>query len=137
GFDYAIEIARGTGAHVTVLHVVDPITGIWSPEMTPYMTEQFTHRLKSARIQLEQIVASSKPDGIDMDFELLEGKPYERIIDFTRTHDVDLVVVNLHTRTTTERAFIGSTAERVVRLAQVPVISVPLVVQQEHARDVA
>ena len=38
---------------------------------------------------------------------------------------MDIIVLNLHSKGVLERAFLGSTAERVVRLARVSVFSVP------------
>jgi nucleotide-binding universal stress UspA family protein len=39
---------------------------------------------------------------------------------------MDIVILNLQGKSTVERALLGSTAERVVRLARTPVLSVPL-----------
>jgi nucleotide-binding universal stress UspA family protein len=56
------------------------------------------------------------------------GKPAETITEFAREHDCELIVIPSHGRTGMERFFLGSVAERVVRLAPCPV----LVLRAEH-----
>jgi nucleotide-binding universal stress UspA family protein len=61
---------------------------------------------------------------------VLEGKPFSRILEFAQSRDMDLIVLNLQSKGILERAFLGSTAERVVRLAQIPVLSIPVVIAE-------
>jgi hypothetical protein len=53
------------------------------------------------------------------------GVPAARIVDYARRHDIDLIVMGSHGRTGFSRALLGSVAERVVRLAPCPVLTVP------------
>jgi universal stress protein A len=53
------------------------------------------------------------------------GSPAARIVDYARRHGVDLIVVGTHGRTGVSRALLGSVAERVVRTAPCPVLTVP------------
>ena len=48
---------------------------------------------------------------------------YEEIITYSKMHDIDLIVMGTHGRRGPRRLFIGSTAERVVRLAPCPVLT--------------
>jgi nucleotide-binding universal stress UspA family protein len=57
--------------------------------------------------------------------ELREGVPYEVILAFAASDEVDLIVLNTQSRSGIDRALLGSTAERVVRGATVPVLSIP------------
>jgi nucleotide-binding universal stress UspA family protein len=62
---------------------------------------------------------------IPIEFLVVEGKPYEKILQTASDHAAGIIVMNLESKSTLERALIGSTAERVVRLSSIPVLSVP------------
>jgi nucleotide-binding universal stress UspA family protein len=54
-----------------------------------------------------------------------DGKAYEQILTTAEQVHADCIVLTLQSRSLLERAFLGSTAERVVRLAPIPVFSIP------------
>jgi universal stress protein A len=54
------------------------------------------------------------------------GDPARELTRVAREHDIDLIVVGTHGRTGMSRALLGSVAERVVRTASCPVLSVPV-----------
>ena len=55
--------------------------------------------------------------------DVLQGEPYSTIVDYADARDVDLIVMPTHGRRGLERFLLGSTAERVVRRANVPVLT--------------
>jgi nucleotide-binding universal stress UspA family protein len=134
GFNLAVEIGRKTGASVTVLHCVEQITGTWSSTMTDYLENQYERRLKSAQERLQAFMQRSKPDGVILDSLIVEGTPYEKILEVAKTRGIDLIVINLHGKASAERAFLGSTSDRVVRLAGIPVLGVPLAISDAGSK---
>jgi nucleotide-binding universal stress UspA family protein len=52
------------------------------------------------------------------------GTPYKVILDYAASHDVDLIVMGTHGRTGLDRYLIGSVTEKVVRMSDVPVLTV-------------
>jgi universal stress protein A len=52
------------------------------------------------------------------------GRPYEEIITVAKEHKADLIIIATHGRSGLKHAFLGSTAERVVRHAPCPVLVV-------------
>ncbi len=56
--------------------------------------------------------------------EVRGGVPHEVILDYADTHGIDLVVMGTHGRTGLDRYVLGSVAERVVRMSDVPVMTV-------------
>jgi nucleotide-binding universal stress UspA family protein len=54
---------------------------------------------------------------------LVRGEPYREIVDYAASRDVDLVVMPTHGRRGLERLLLGSTTERVLRRADVPVLT--------------
>jgi universal stress protein A len=52
------------------------------------------------------------------------GRPYEQIVAAAKTHNIDLIIIATRGYTGLKHLFIGSTAERVVRHAPCPVLTV-------------
>jgi nucleotide-binding universal stress UspA family protein len=57
---------------------------------------------------------------------IAEGVPFEMINRLAGELKADLIVINLQRKGMLERAFVGCTAERVIRTATIPVLSLPL-----------
>ncbi|MGH7936554.1 MAG: universal stress protein [Chthoniobacterales bacterium] len=53
------------------------------------------------------------------------GSPVEQIDQCVRAGGIDLIIISTHGRSGVKRAFIGSTAEQIVRHAPCPVLVVP------------
>ena len=62
--------------------------------------------------------------GVDTVTEVLQGKPYRKIVEYAETNGLDLVGMPTHGRRGLERFLLGSTTERVVRRAEVPVLTI-------------
>jgi len=65
-------------------------------------------------------------DDVPVETAILSGTPYKRIRDYADEHDVDLVVMGTHGRTGVDRYLLGSVTEKIVRTADVPVLTVRL-----------
>jgi nucleotide-binding universal stress UspA family protein len=61
--------------------------------------------------------------GVDTRTEVREGTPHEVILDYADEHDIDIIVMGTHGRTGLSRYLLGSVAERVVRMSDVPVLT--------------
>lgn len=53
-----------------------------------------------------------------------EGTAFEAVLDYAEAHDIDMVVMGTHGRTGLDRYLLGSVTEKVVRLSDVPVLTV-------------
>ena len=137
GMQYAIELARGTGAKLTVAHVVDHTNfTLLTNTAAGYLETSKKMWVDSVTRKLHELVAREKPPDMDIEVAILEGKPYEQILRFADDHGIDIIVLNLQSRGILERAFLGSTAERVVRLAHMPVLSVPVAVSEGYSSGI-
>jgi universal stress protein A len=63
--------------------------------------------------------------GISVTSAVRFGDPAHAIVEYARGHGIDLIVMGTHGRTGVSRALLGSVAERVVRSAPCPVLTVP------------
>ena len=123
---YAISFAREFKAKVYVLHVVNEkifTEGLGMPrvvsidELEKEMTEEARRRLKT-------FVPAEEAEGLDWETVIRQGEPFLEIIRFSKDQDVDLIVIGTHGRSGFEHIVFGSTAEKVVRKAPCPVLSV-------------
>jgi nucleotide-binding universal stress UspA family protein len=95
-------------------------------------------REAEARLQLEKVAEST---GLRTDHVVLAtawGDPADEILKYAREHAVDLVVCGTHGRRGVDRLIMGSVAERVLRLAPCPVLTVhgaPVVARQALIRS--
>jgi nucleotide-binding universal stress UspA family protein len=134
GMQYAIELARGTGAKLTIAHVVDHTNFILLTNTAAgYLETSRKMWVDSVTKNLHELVAREKPSDMEIEVSILEGKPYEQILRFADDNGMDIIVLNLQSRGILDRAFLGSTAERVVRLAHMPVLSVPVAITEVHS----
>ena len=69
-------------------------------------------------------VADAVGDDVTVETAVRSGNAYERILDYADEEDVDLVVMGTHGRTGVDRYLLGSVTEKVVRTADVPVLTV-------------
>jgi len=128
GLKYAIEFARATRAKLTVTHIVDHMDRmLWGPALIARLQGERAKLLQELKERVNNLVAQVKPADVDIDAVVIEGKPFEKLLEIADERSIDMILINLQSKTMFERAFLGSTAERVVRLARVPVLSIPVV----------
>jgi nucleotide-binding universal stress UspA family protein len=125
-FRYAIELAKPFGAIVELLHVVeDPLAaGMWSAEIyTAEIAGLQINLVKDAEARLRSIIEDTKTP-IRLTGEVQTGAAAATILDAARDRHSDLIVMGTKGRTGLSHLLMGSVAERVVRLAPCPVLTV-------------
>jgi nucleotide-binding universal stress UspA family protein len=128
GLRYAIKLARTLGAALTVIHAVDHANFIyWAGATAGYLQEQLTKFVQERRRTLSELVTHEETAGLHIETLVVEGKPFKEILRVAEDRAMDIIVLNLQSKGILERAFLGSTAERVVRLSHIPVLSVPFI----------
>lgn len=128
---HALEVARRFGSGITLLHVRTPFTD--DPNRPEF--HFFDEGKYSAYVESELQRASSViGEGHRVRTELVrEVNPAVGILDYVRDQPVDIIVMGTHGRTGLGHFFLGSVAERVVRHAPVPVLTVSS--REESYRD--
>lgn len=113
---HAFEYARRYDGQVYAVHVVD----------RSLATSQPTRDALERRGEdvLDAVWGAGADRGFEVETDLLEGTPHEEILAYVRERPIDTVVMGSHGRSGLGRIVLGSTAERVIRLADVPVLTV-------------
>ena len=123
---YAVSFARNCQAKLILMHVVNEkifseglsLARVSAPEsLEQEMTAEAGRRLK-------MIIPPDQREGLDWESVILYGMPFLEIIRYAKDNGVDMIVIGTHGRSGMEHIIFGSTAEKVVRKAHCPVLSV-------------
>jgi nucleotide-binding universal stress UspA family protein len=124
---YACDLARRWGATVVALHVVEPIyLGEASvllaarPDPAQLLDEQW----KICNRELTRLSEDMARDGRKVRTVVKRGVAAHVIVDTAKRMAADLIVMATHGRTGLDHMLVGSVAEKVVRAASCPVLTV-------------
>jgi len=116
-----LELAKLTGAEVTALYVVDQTSFINFP-MDSTIVSVYSLLEKEGKEAVEYVRDLGQAMGVKVTVKMLEGSPSRKITEESK--DYDLIVMGTLGRTGISKLLLGSTAERVVRFADCPVLVV-------------
>jgi nucleotide-binding universal stress UspA family protein len=121
---YAIPLAEKFGAKITLVHVLEP--NLYPQNLlAPVELEEIkTRTIQEGEEMLEKLKQEAVHGHVDSAVIATVGMPYQRIIDLAASTEADLIVLTTHGYTGLKHVFLGSTAERVVRHAPCPVLTI-------------
>jgi nucleotide-binding universal stress UspA family protein len=121
--EWALDLARKTGAALVLLHVIEV------HKSYDAVKGGFMGRLRDAAVKRLQGIVDSVPAEKRKDVELVEKvtafpRAWSGIINFARNQGIDIIVTSTHARKGVPRFFLGSVAENVIKEAPCPVITI-------------
>ncbi len=122
---FVVDMTKHYGAKLYILHVMHDIakaTGWYVPHMN--MDELYRDMEASARKELERCCLEELRLYKDIERVVLQGVSHEEILKFANSHDIDLIIIGTHSRKGLEKVLFGSTADKVVKNARCPVLTV-------------
>jgi universal stress protein A len=121
---HAASLARAYQGELVLLHVLPqlhyPLRGLGMAESFPNLQLELHTRAKERLAEAAKALGS----GFTLRTEIRDGEAYEQVLACAREHQADVIVLGTHGHTGLKHALLGSTAERVVRLAECPVLTV-------------
>ncbi|MBQ5448009.1 MAG: universal stress protein [Candidatus Methanomethylophilus sp.] len=117
--DTAVALAKETGATLTALSVFDP-GGYGNVAAVKEVADEVDYMKQICDNILEYVTAKATEAGISFETKTVAGNPAVKIVEATA--DYDLLVTGTLGRTGFSRIVMGSVAEKVVRLANCPVL---------------
>ena len=121
--DYAVMLSEQFGATILILHIIESLAYSVTDSLTVIGHEQALSATATAL--LENSLKKLLDQGCTAESHLGHGTPYREIIKKAEEAGSDLVVIGTHGRTGMEHLLLGSVAEKVIRLATCPVLTVP------------
>jgi len=135
----AVQLAKSGGAVLDILHVIhNPFDELYMSAITesdPAMIDAYAaepgRRAKIVRateehaeVLLKQFCHDAVRGVAKVNYHIRQGDPFENILDASEDFLTDLIVLATHGRTGIKRLVIGNVAEKVVRHARCPVMTV-------------
>jgi nucleotide-binding universal stress UspA family protein len=119
----AIEFATAFGGAVTLLHVYE--YSLWGIDGGPGSAIDSARRIRqAAEKELDALVTKYRSRGVEVAGLIREGIPWSETLNYAQESGADLIVLGTHGRRGLPRALLGSVAEKIVRCATVPVLTV-------------
>lgn len=119
--DHAVDLARATDAAIHIIHVVD-LTRMGGDITAGPVYAEFEDIGREA---VDDLIDRAKSAGVrSVQGNVLAGRPGRAIVDYAEDRDIDLIVLGTHGRSGLDRILLGSVAEKVVRIAEEPVMTV-------------
>lgn len=121
---YGRALSEVFGATLHLLHVVqDPYTQPWAAEAFPTpLGEMLVQWEDQARQRLATLLPEGDRAGATI--ATIVGSPFYEIVRYATEQQIDLIVIGTHGRGPLGHMLLGSVAEKVVRKAPCPVLTV-------------
>jgi nucleotide-binding universal stress UspA family protein len=132
--ELAIELASRFSASVTLLHAQEMPTYVFPDAVMPVTPQVVAELEKSSKDELERIAGRVRAAGIPVNTKTVLGPNDGEICRFAEEMNADLIVMGTHGRTGLRHVLLGSVAEKVVRRAPCPVLTVRPHAAPAHAQ---
>lgn len=121
--EHALDLAQQYEATVHVLHVIDEQTHVETPALSTeeLLLDKLTD---TAEAIIEEVVVEADRLGVETVRCCCRGLPHDEIAEYAEANDIDLIVMGVHGDSRAGRPHVGSTTERVIRGARIPVLPV-------------
>jgi nucleotide-binding universal stress UspA family protein len=131
----AYALAQKVGAKLVLLHVVEelpPYIGFIPPRAAAMLLQDLE---RQACLDLAAVLPEAEAAQVEVPRRVVMGSPAEDIVKVAAAEQVDLIVIATHGRSGFSHLVMGSVAERVVRTAACPVLTIgPTAVPAEYRR---
>jgi len=121
--EYAKALAESFHAELHVLHVAEDVT-IVDPMLTASALADIQEVADSFPARIDAAFTADERARLKLHASVVRGSPHDVILDYAREHGIELIVLGTHGRGALEQLLLGSVAERIVRHAKCPVLTV-------------
>jgi nucleotide-binding universal stress UspA family protein len=134
----ASELASYFESELCIVHVISPVPIIpVGPEPSAFNVALYEQELEaSSKRSLQEVVNQLESKELKTRLIALRGNPADEIVRTADEENVDLIVIATRGRTGLDRLIFGSVAEKVVRLAKCPVLTITSKPSKQESREV-
>ncbi len=120
---YALELAKRFEAKLHLLHVIeDPV--VYLPMFESFPMPARSEFEEYAQTRLENWILPDDLGDCELQFRWVHGTPFVEILRDAKQNDIDLIVLGTHGHGLAAQLLLGNVAEKVVRKASCPVLTV-------------
>jgi nucleotide-binding universal stress UspA family protein len=128
--DFAIALAKATGASLLFLNVIDEVPPAYAYELESGAPIDVTAiddlRQKYGEESVTRLKDKAAAEGITATTTVVEGHPWQEILTQTENQGADHIVIGSHGRRALAAAVLGNVAVNVIHGAKVPVTVIPV-----------
>lgn len=135
--NYGIALARAFNATLCLLHVTDESVGGEIVEATSLPLGLLDMMEHDARERLAHVLTEQEQMEIASEYLVRAGRPDAEIVRYAKEAAIDLIILGTHGRSRLAHILMGSVAEKVVRKAPCPVLTVRHPEHEFAMRDAA
>ena len=120
--DYAVRFSRAAGTPLRLVSLIalDPMLGTLRGD-----DDAVRERATAHAQQTLEVAKSSLPEGFPVTSTIVDGPTVEEAVSKLEWHDGDLIMVGSSRLSAPRRLFLGSTAAKMLRVLEVPMMVVP------------
>lgn len=126
--EHAIDLAKQYDARLHALYVVDANAYSTLEAGTDVVISALEEEGEEA---VSDVADRAEEEGIETATEVITGTVHRSIIEYADDNDVDLIVMGTHGRRGIDRYLLGSVTEKVVRTADMPVMTIRMEEEEE------
>lgn len=140
--NFAADLARKTDTHtVSLIHVIehptpDTIKTMGFTGFDPMENLYLKKLIETVDARMKDLMADATYKDITLKYKVVLGQPFNQIAEEISTEGVELVVMGTTGATGAQELLVGSNAERMVRYAKCPVITVRDAASASQVQDI-
>ena len=122
--EYAATLAKNLHASVLVVYTAPSLSQYVGFHVPPNTIENFVGEIVTGAEQSMQNFVAENFEGLEAKGQVLIGYAAEEILNRAKEENADMIVMGTHGRKGIDRILFGSVAEKVVKNARIPVLTV-------------
>ncbi|WP_291320763.1 universal stress protein [Desulfonatronospira sp.] len=122
--DYAQTIAKSMNSSVKVVYVAPSLSQYVGFHVPPTSIENFVGEIVSGAEKTMDIFIQENFSEIDATGQVLTGYAAEEILKYADQENMDMIIMGTHGRKGIDRVLFGSVAEKIVKSAPIPVLTI-------------
>lgn len=122
--DYARSMAEKFDAKIICLYAAPSLNQYVGFHVPPASIESFVGEIVTGAEETMNNFLNENFEGVDVEGRVVTGYAAEEILNVTHNEDIDMVIMGTHGRKGIDRILFGSVAEKVVKGARCPVLTV-------------
>ncbi|MBR3664580.1 MAG: universal stress protein [Desulfovibrio sp.] len=122
--EYAATLAEKLNASVLVVYTAPSLSQYVGFHVPPNTIENFVGEIVTGAEQSMQSFVAENFKGIDAKGQVLIGYAAEEILNRANEEQADMIIMGTHGRKGIDRILFGSVAEKVVKNARIPVLTI-------------